>query len=79
MSREQAHAVSFQPSGPQPDIHRLTKEQKRLEQNRKSQRSFRDRQAKLVEDLRGKIEVLEDENGKLREELKKYKEESHVK
>jgi hypothetical protein len=76
MSREQAHAVSFQP---QPDIHRLTKKQKRLEQNRRSQRSFRDRQAKLVEDLRGKIEVLEDENGKLRKELKKYEEESHVK
>jgi len=52
---------------------------KRLEQNRRSQRSFRDRQAKLVDDLRGKIEVLEDENGKLREELKKYKEDSHVK
>jgi len=60
----------------------MSKEQahaKRLEQNRRSQRSFRDRQAKLVEDLKGKIETLEDENGQLREELKWFKERSHVK
>jgi len=76
---------SMTPSSPakrRPRRGAMSREQahaKRLEQNRRSQRSFRDRQAKLVEDLRGKVEVLEDENVKLREELKKYKEESHVK
>ncbi|KAH7417681.1 hypothetical protein BKA64DRAFT_658560 [Cadophora sp. MPI-SDFR-AT-0126] len=43
--------------------------EKRLQQNRRSQRSFRDRQAKMIEDLKTKVEVLTEENQKLVDEL----------
>ncbi|KAF8857609.1 hypothetical protein BDZ45DRAFT_674659 [Acephala macrosclerotiorum] len=43
--------------------------EKRLEQNRRSQRSFRDRQARLVVDLKQKVEILTEENEKLVNEL----------
>ncbi|KAG4432120.1 hypothetical protein IFR05_012394 [Cadophora sp. M221] len=43
--------------------------EKRLQQNRRSQRSFRDRQARLVEDLKSKVVVLTEENQKLVDEL----------
>ncbi|CZR54562.1 uncharacterized protein PAC_04446 [Phialocephala subalpina] len=43
--------------------------EKRLEQNRRSQRSFRDRQARLVVDLKQKVEILTEENQKLANEL----------
>lgn len=38
------------------------KTQKRLQQNRRSQQSFRHRQAKLVQDLKGKVQELQKEN-----------------
>ncbi|PVH82308.1 hypothetical protein DL98DRAFT_530403 [Cadophora sp. DSE1049] len=43
--------------------------EKRLQQNRRSQRSFRDRQARMIEDLKTKVEVLTEENQKLVDEL----------
>ncbi|KUJ12866.1 uncharacterized protein LY89DRAFT_195516 [Mollisia scopiformis] len=45
--------------------------EKRLEQNRRSQRHFRDRQARLVVDLKQKVEILTEENEKLVNELSK--------
>jgi hypothetical protein len=50
--------------------------EKRLEQNRRSQRSFRDRQAKLVTELKQKVEVLTEENQKLANELSIWRDSS---
>ncbi|KAG0651398.1 High-affinity zinc transport ZRT1 [Hyphodiscus hymeniophilus] len=47
----------------------IARYQKRQQQNRNSQRNFRRRQAKLVDDLREEIEKLKSENGRLTEEL----------
>ena len=47
----------------------IARYQKRQQQNRNSQRNFRRRQAQLVEDLRGEIERLRSENGRLIDEV----------
>ena len=47
----------------------IARYQKRQQQNRNSQRNFRQRQAKLVEDLKSEIEKLRGENDRLMEEI----------
>ena len=47
----------------------IARYQKRQQQNRDSQRNFRQRQARLVEDLRAEIERLRRENERLTDEV----------
>jgi hypothetical protein len=65
-SREVGLSVSIDPNRKSINKQEL---QKRMQQNRESQRSFRGRQTKLIQNLRQQIQELTEENEKLTMEL----------